>query len=132
MVGDAYYAGCGLTQPYLDHVPRSVAFALDVRDAVRELNSTYGTPLRVAAGIQSGPVTVGLTGSTRLVYDLWGEGVSVAHFLARLAQPGEILASAEVRSLLPSDIEAAARPGDGDGPPVFEIVGHRVPEDAQS
>ena len=132
MLGDAYYAGCGLTQPYLDHVPRSVAFALDVRDAVAELNSTFGTLLRVAAGIQSGPVTVGLAGSMRLVYDLWGDTLNVAHFLARLAQPGEILASGEVRSLLPSDVEVVPKPRDGDTPPVFEILGHRVPEDAQS
>ena len=109
LVGDAYYAGCGLSQPYLDHVPRSVAFALDVRHIIDELESAEGRPLRVAIGIHSGPVTIGLTGSQRLVYDLWGEAVHVAHFLARRALPGEILVSSEVRRLLPPDVAVIER-----------------------
>jgi class 3 adenylate cyclase len=127
LIGDAYYAGCGLNQPYLDHVPRSVAFALDARDIVGELNAVHGAQLQVAAGIHSGPVTVGLTGSMRLVYDLWGETVRVAHFLARRAQAGEILVSNVVLDLLPSDIAVAERPASDDATSVFAVIGQQVP-----
>ncbi|MCP4965349.1 MAG: hypothetical protein GY926_08940 [bacterium] len=127
LIGDAYYAGCGLSRPYLDHVPRSVAFALDVRDIVAELNTTNGAQLRVAAGIHSGPVTTGLAGSKRLIYDLWGETVHIAHFLARLAQPGEILVSSEVQDLLPSEIAVEQKPTPDGTSQVYEVTGQQVP-----
>ena len=132
LVGDAYYAGCGLSQPYLDHVPRSVAFALDVRDIMREFNAEHGTPLRVSMGIHSGPVTVGLTGSKRLVYDLWGEPVRAAHFLARRAQADEILVTDKVRRLLPSDIAVAEIQSEEATDAVFEILGEQVREEGRS
>lgn len=128
LVGDAYYAGCGLSQPYLDHVPRSVNFALDVRDIIDELNARHSTPLRAGVGVHTGPVTVGLTGSVKLVYDLWGETVRVAHFLARRARPGEILVTDEVRRLLPSDIAIARQSDDEVGGPVFRVLGMQVTE----
>ncbi len=37
LTGDAYFAACGTVRPYIDHAARSVAFALDVRDLVRDL-----------------------------------------------------------------------------------------------
>lgn len=132
LIGDAYYAGCGLSQPYLDHVPRSVAFALDVRDIMDELNSAHGAQLQVATGVHTGSVTVGLTGSTKLVYDLWGETVRAAHFLARRARPGEILVTDEVRRLLPPDIAVAERLQAGVNEPVFEIIGQQVPDRADT
>ena len=126
LVGDMYFAGCGLSQPYLDHVPRSAAFALEARDAIRELSEGYLIHPEVGAGIDSGPVTVGLSGSSRLVYDAWGETTTAAHYLARLAKPGEILISETVKGLLPPDIAVSVR---GEQPPVWEITGHRVAED---
>lgn len=129
LVGDTYFAGCGLTHPYLDHVPRSVAFALDARDVIREIGAEYQIRPTVSAGIHSGPITVGLVGSTRLVYDLWGETVDTAYYLARLAQEGEILVSAAVSELLPPDIATVARNTGSPHTEVWEIVGHRVPKE---
>ncbi len=130
LIGDAYFAGCGLSQPYLDHVPRSVSFALDVIDIVNEINLRHKTRLRPAVGIHSGPVTVGLTGSMRLVYDLWGEAVRVAHFLARQAHDGEILVTDDVRTLLPPDVIVAAKPGIVQDMAVFAVEGEHSPVEA--
>jgi class 3 adenylate cyclase len=126
LVGDAYYAGCGLNQPFLDHVPRSVSFALDARDIVEEFNSRLDTPLLAGVGIHTGPVTVGLTGSQKLVYDLWGETVRIAHFLARKAQPREILVTNDVRRLLPPDIAVAEQQVPGEGENIFQVLGIQV------
>ncbi len=127
LVGGTYYAGCGLSQPYLDHVPRSVSFTLDVRDIVQEFNSRHGVLLQAGAGIHTGPVTVGLTGSTKLVYDLWGETVRVAHFLGHRARPGEILITNDVRRLLPPDISVAEYRGDGEDDSLFQVRGIQMP-----
>lgn len=106
VIGDVYYAGCGLNYPYLDHAPRSVAFALEVREGIRDLGEARG--LEATAGIHSGPVSVGLAGSSRLVYDAWGESLTTAYVLAHTAQPGEIRISPETKDMLPPDL--AVRP----------------------
>ena len=103
LVGDAYFAGCGLDQPYLDHALRALSFAVDAREAVREAAPAY--ELRTAAGLHSGPVTVGLSGSALLVYDLWGHTVATAQTLARSAAPGQILVSDDVRGMLPDSAQ---------------------------
>ncbi len=116
LVGDAYYAGCGLSQWFLDHAPRATAFALEAREAVRRLDEEFDLKLSVAAGIRSGPVTLGLAGSSRLVYDLWGETVDAATFLARSADPGQILVADSTKQMLPAD-ETLAPWGDPEAAP---------------
>ncbi len=118
LVGDAYFAGCGITHPYLDHGPRTVAFALEARDLVESLGADAS--LRVSAGIDSGDLNIGLAGSSRLVYDLWGPPVTAAHSMARAAHPGEILVSESTHDLLPPDAVMVQR-GDGDGPSVWMV-----------
>ena len=105
IIGDAYYGACGVTRPYLDQVPRTVAFAIDVRDAIRERGRDDGSELDVRIGVHTGPVSVGLIGSSRLVYDLWGSTVSEAHTLAATAAIGDILLSDPARERLPDHID---------------------------
>lgn len=118
LVGDAYFAGCGIAHPYLDHGPRTVAFALEARDLVESIGADVS--LRISAGIDSGTVNVGLAGSSRLVYDLWGTPVTMAHSMARAARPGEILVSERSRDLLPPDAATVPRSTD-DGPPLWLV-----------
>ena len=122
LVGDTYFAVCGLNKPYLDHAPRAVAFALDARDVIEELIADHPTQLDISAGIHSGPVTAGLAGSTRLIYDLWGATVSAAHFLARSARPGEIIVSDETKVLLPPEVAVTARAGRSTLPTAWDVT----------
>lgn len=125
IVGDAYVAGCGLTHPYLDHAPRSVAFATDALRAYHDIAREAGLELDLSAGVAVGPVTLGLAGSARLVYDAWGETVANAHFLARSAPPGVILLSDVARSLLPGSV-AVERWNEGSSPAVWRVSGERL------
>jgi len=122
LVGDTYFAVCGLTTPYLDHAPRAVAFALEVRDAVPGIDFGGVEPLEVAAGVHSGPVTAGLAGSARLIYDLWGPTVGTAHYLARSAHPGTILVSEDTKLRLPPSIIVEPRDGPAGAPPVWAVT----------
>jgi class 3 adenylate cyclase len=106
VVGDAYFAACGHDRPYLDHAPRSVAFAADAQDAVREIGAATPDGLDVAIGLGSGRVTVAMTGGTRMIYDVWGPAVTTAHQLARRADPGQIVVSDAARRRLPETIAA--------------------------
>jgi class 3 adenylate cyclase len=111
LTGDTYTAGCGASRPHLDHASRVAAFALEVLDTVEDLDGDER--ITVAVGVDSGPLTVGLTGGSRLVHDTWGVTVQRATDLARRARPGEILASSAVRSQLPSNF-ALSDVGDDD------------------
>lgn len=121
LVGDAYFAGCGLDQPYLDHAPRAVAFALEACELVA------ADDLRIAAGLHSGPVTVGLSGSSLLVYDLWGDTVATAQSLARAAGPGQVLATDEVRGMLPATHRV--RGWQSHGIDAWEVFGRETAEE---
>ena len=99
LIGDEYYAAIGHERPYIDHAPRAIAFVSDAFDlaAARPHRESFG--LWLSAGVASGPVTVGLTGTSRLVYDVWGITVRRADQLARRAAEDSGMATrAETRA----------------------------------
>ncbi len=106
IVGDAYFAVCGHNRPYIDHAPRALSFAADAQDAVREQGTGTDHGLDVVIGIHTGPVNVGMTRETGLVYDVWGPTVSRAHDLARSGGRGQILISGRTHALLPDSVVA--------------------------
>lgn len=73
-----YLASCGLTVPRVDNARRAVAFALDMARIVERFGAQQGADLHVRVGIDTGTVTSGLVGRSSMVYDLWGDAVSLA------------------------------------------------------
>ncbi len=105
--GDAYVAACGVSRPHLDHAARAAAFVLDVCDVLHDLDPDGD--LYVRAGLDVGPITVGLTGGSKLVHDTWGATVQGATDLARSARRNQVLVSDACQALLPESyrLEAA-------------------------
>ncbi len=131
VVGDSYFAACGHDRPYLDHARRVVSFAEQVAGAVRDTSRTASATLDTTIGISTGPVTVGMSGGARLVYDVWGPTVTTAHDLARSAHAGEIVLTDATRARLPDEIAlrrwgdgpaADQRRAQGPGSPVWQVV----------
>jgi len=84
-----YLASCGLVVPRVDHAQRMVEFAAEAEDVVERFNATHEAGITLRAGIATGTVTSGLVGRTRVVYDLWGEAVNLAHRVRSVAgRPG--------------------------------------------
>ena len=102
VTGDSYVAGCGTSRPHIDHAARTVGFALDVRELVRDLSDDEEQSISIGVGVDSGPVTVGLTGGSGLVYDAWGATVQRAADLAYRADLDTVLVSGSTRSQLPA------------------------------
>jgi len=121
VVGDAYFAACGHDRPYIDHAPRAIAFAADAHHVLRDLSAESHVDLDVAVGIDTGPVTVGMTGGARLMYDVWGPPVSVAHNLARRAARGEVLMTSQTRDLLPKDVATTLVSGSGSDAELWSV-----------
>ncbi len=85
--GDRYIASCGLTKPVMDHVKRSVEFAQDALNIIKEVNQKYHLNLNLQIGIYTGSITAALIGQKKFQYDIWGEPIRIA---SQLAQESEI------------------------------------------
>jgi class 3 adenylate cyclase len=89
-------AAAGLPGSAGDHVHAAADLALAMRAAVREA----GEPWQVRIGLHVGPVVAGVIGTSKFVYDLWGNAVNVASRLETTAPPDTIQMSEAVATAL--------------------------------
>lgn len=73
-----YLASCGLTVPRVDNARRMVDFAVEIHRILHRIGAKYGASLDLRAGLDTGTVTSGLIGQSHVVYDLWGDAVTLA------------------------------------------------------
>ncbi len=107
-IGDAYMAAAGLPGSGGDHVGAAADLALAMRAAV----ATAGEPWQVRIGIHRGPVVAGVIGTSKFVYDLWGDAVNVASRLETTAPPGRIQVSEAVAAAPGRRVRAGAARSD--------------------
>jgi class 3 adenylate cyclase len=77
-IGDAYMVAGGLPDPRPDHAEAVAEMALAIREEVASRSDPSGQPLAVRIGIDTGPVVAGVIGTSRFIYDLWGDTVNTA------------------------------------------------------
>ena len=104
-IGDAYMAAAGLPGTAVDHVAAAADLALAMQAAVEDA----GEPWRVRIGVHTGPVMAGVIGTSKFVFDLWGDSVNVASRLETTAPPGTIQVSAAVAEALGDAFELEPR-----------------------
>src|SRR3954451_24061219 len=102
-VGDAYMAVAGLPNPEPDHSKRMVNVALEMLEAVELYGNHLGLPLAVRIGINSGPVAAGVIGTSKFIYDLWGDTVNMASRMESTGVPGAIQVTRTVYEALKAD-----------------------------
>lgn len=81
-VGASYLGVCGLSISRPDHSARVVQFAREMVRITENFNRENGARLKLAIGINSGPVVGGVVGRQKFLYDLWGDTVTIASRLA--------------------------------------------------
>jgi class 3 adenylate cyclase len=104
-IGDAYMAAAGLPGSRGEHLEAAADLALAMRATV----ATAGEPWQVRIGIHRGPVVAGVIGTSKFVYDLWGDAVNVASRLETTALPGRIQVSEAVATGLGDAFELEPR-----------------------
>jgi len=74
-IGDAYMVVGGLPTPRVDHVEAVAEMALDMQQA---LHNRGDAALQLRIGMHTGPVIAGVIGTSKFIYDLWGDTVNIA------------------------------------------------------
>jgi len=104
-IGDAYMAASGLPGSSGDHVRAAADRALAMQASV----AAAGDEWQVRIGLHRGPVVAGVIGTSKFVYDLWGDAVNVASRLETSAPPGRIQVSGAVATVLDDTFELEPR-----------------------
>lgn len=99
-----YLASCGLSVPRVDHARRTVEFALEMQRIIERFGAQVGASLSVRAGLDTGTVTSGLVGRSHVVYDLWGDAVSLAFRLQGAANQAGVFLTQRVVDKLPETL----------------------------
>jgi adenylate cyclase len=107
-IGDAYLVVGGLPGGAPDHLAAVAGAAVSMQDAVAA-RGAGAAAWRVRIGVHRGPIAAGVIGTTKFVYDVWGDTVNVASRLETAAGPGEILVSREAAEGLGPSFELEPR-----------------------
>ena len=97
-IGDTYLAVTGLSEPLLDHMQRSVEFALSARAMVMNFNREQGTQLGLTAGIDSGAVIADALGQGQFLFQLWGAPVIAADYAMDCGGSDDIIVTQAVHA----------------------------------
>ncbi|KAG7397796.1 hypothetical protein PHYBOEH_000177 [Phytophthora boehmeriae] len=91
IIGDAYFVVGGCPIVNTNNALAVVTAATDMFAALPLLRRNCGVPdLNIRIGVHSGPVLAGVVGSKDPRYHLFGDTVSIAHFLESSGVPGRI------------------------------------------
>ena len=89
-IGDSYMAVSGIPESCEVHAEKVAKFAVDVIKEVEYLSNMLNTEIKIRIGINSGPVTAGVIGTKKFIYDLWGDAVNLASRMESHGIPGKI------------------------------------------
>ena len=89
-IGDAYMAACGVPEPNENHGRIMIDFAKGMLEDLAEYNKTADIQFQIRIGLNCGPVTAGVIGTHKFIYDVWGNTVNVASRMETAATPGGI------------------------------------------
>lgn len=91
-IGSTYMAASGLNLPNnrtdVQHLIQLIDFAFQLGDVLRRINILVpGFAFHLRIGFNYGPVTSGVVGSRKMMYDIWGDTVNVA---SRMDSTGQV------------------------------------------
>ena len=108
-IGDSYMVVGGLPVVRQNHAGVVAAMALEMLEAIAELNREAHTNRAIRIGINTGPVVAGIIGRKKFSYDLWGSTVNLAARLESGGLPGQIHVSQSTREALGEQFDLTAR-----------------------
>jgi class 3 adenylate cyclase len=108
-VGDAYMVVGGMSDGSGDHTTRVAMMALDLAGAVDRIEPAARLGMTFRVGIHCGPVVAGVIGTTKFIYDVWGDTVNLASRMESLGVPGRVQVTHAVMERLSGTFQFEAR-----------------------
>lgn len=108
-IGDSYLVVGGLLRQIEDHSKAVAYLALDMMDAIEDINRSTGNELALRIGIHVGPVVAGVVGTSKFFYDLWGDTVNVANRMETHGEVGQIHITRALAERLADEFELEER-----------------------
>ena len=99
-IGDAYMAACGVPEANENHASIMINFAKGMYEDLAKYNETAEIKFNIRIGLNCGPVTAGVIGTHKFIYDVWGDTVNVASRMETAANPGEIRITEDLKNKL--------------------------------
>ena len=99
-IGDAYMAACGVPEKNDHHAEIMIEFAKGMLEDLEVYNLTANIKFQIRIGLNCGPVTAGVIGTTKFIYDVWGNTVNVASRMETAATPGTIRITEDLKKQL--------------------------------
>ena len=99
-IGDAYMVAAGIPEAQSNHADRIASLAPRMLGAVSAIAKSTELKLEARIGIHTGPITAGVIGTHKFVYDVWGDTVNTASRMESQSLPGRIQVSAATRAAL--------------------------------
>ena len=134
-IGDAYMVVGGMSTGTDGlHTARVAELALELADAVGQIDAASRAGIRFRIGMHCGPVVAGVIGTRKFIYDIWGDTVNLASRMESLGIAGQIQVTHAVKERLGTDFRFESRgliDVKGKGPtPTWLLVGRAAPRTA--
>jgi len=89
-IGDNYMLAGGITNKIDTHALSVTSMAIDMISALPAINKVIKKPIKLRIGINTGPISAGVIGKKKFIYDLWGDTVNVASRMESFSESNRI------------------------------------------
>jgi adenylate cyclase len=115
-IGDCYMAVGGIPRAIPEHLNRMAEAALHMLDEATQVRAPDGTKLAIRIGIHTGPVSAGVIGESKFIFDVWGDTVNMASRMESHGAAGRIQVTEAVHTALLDKYDFA-------GPTTIDVKG---------
>jgi adenylate cyclase len=98
-------AAAGIPDPLPGHIDRLARAAIQMLVETTNIRAPDGGKIAIRIGMRAGPVTAGVIGDAKFIFDVWGDTVNTASRMESHGAAGHIQVTDTVPAALASDYD---------------------------